>query len=108
MGPQYPTGDHHINVKRLNDRFIRLAGPLGLPVGRIDGCVNHSPRHFLETFTVNAGMPQRVIDTWLGHRSDESIGAVYYKLADSESPSFMIEVPFRAKHTGANARTEVE
>lgn len=36
------------------------------------GFVIHSLRHFFETFAVNAGIPQRVIDTWLGHRSDKS------------------------------------
>ena len=54
----------------------------------------HSLRHFFETFTVNAGTPQRVIDTWLGHRSDRSMASVYYKLSDTDSQKFMTQVPF--------------
>ncbi|MDB5306859.1 MAG: hypothetical protein JWO38_1061, partial [Gemmataceae bacterium] len=38
--------------------------------------------------------PQRVIDTWLGHRSDKSMAAVYYRLRDEDSQSFMAKVPF--------------
>jgi integrase len=106
--PRYPAGDHHINVKRLNDAFTGLAGRLGLPVGREDGFVIHSLRHFFETFTVNADIPQRVIDTWLGHRADRSMAAVYYKLADADSPSFMTRVPFGAGLAGADTRTEVQ
>ncbi|MDB5311566.1 MAG: Phage integrase, partial [Gemmataceae bacterium] len=59
---KFPGGDHHINVKRLNEQFTRLVGRLGMPVGRANGFVIHSLRHFFETFTVNAGIPQRVID----------------------------------------------
>jgi integrase len=73
---KFPAGDHHINVKRLNDQFTRIVAKLGMPVGREHGFVIHSLRHLFETFTVNAGIPQRVIDTWLGHRSDKSMAAV--------------------------------
>jgi integrase len=56
--------------------------------------VVHSLRHFFETFTVNTGIPQRVIDAWLGHRSDKSMAAVYYRLRDEDSQSFMGKVLF--------------
>jgi integrase len=106
---KYPAGGRPINTKSLNDRFARLAGDLGMPVGRKAGFVIHSLRHFFETFTVNAGIPQRVIDTWLGHRSDKSMAAVYYRLGDADSQSFMTKVPFGAGPAGAaNARKEVE
>lgn len=91
---KYPAGGHHLSTKRLNEQFTRLAGRLGLPVGRASGFVIHSLRHFFETFTVNAGIPQRVIDTWLGHRSDQSMAAVYYRLRDEDSQAFMKKVPF--------------
>lgn len=93
---KFPEGGNHINVKRLNEQFKRLAARLGMPVGRESGFVVHSLRHFFETFTVNAGIPQRAIDTWLGHRSDKSMAAHYYKLSDGESQSFMKKVPFSA------------
>lgn len=92
--PKYPEGGHHINVKRLNEQFTRLVTRLEMPAGRESGFVTHSLRHFFETFAVNAGIPQRVIDIWLGHRSDKSMAAVYYRLGDAESQSFMAKVPF--------------
>jgi len=103
---KFPDGDHHINVKRLNDQFTRLVGRLGMPVGRDAGFVVHSLRHFFETFCVNAGIPQRVIDTWLGHRSDKSMAAVYYRLRDEDSRSFMGRVPFGTGEPAADAGKE--
>ena len=90
----YPAGDHHINMKRLSEPFTRLVGQLGMPIGRKHGFVIHSLRHFFETFTVSAGIPQRVFDTWLGHRADKSIAAVYCRLCDEDSQAFMAKVPF--------------
>jgi integrase len=87
----------------VNDRFTRLAAHHGLPVGREAGFVIHSLRHFFETFCVNAGIPQRVIDTWLGHRSDQSMAAVYYRLRDEDSQSFMARVPFGTDEPAARA-----
>ena len=63
----------------------------------------HSLRGFFETHCVNAGIPQRVIDTWLGHRSDQSMAAVYYKLSDVDSQRFMEMVPFGTGIPAADA-----
>ena len=100
---KFPGGENHINVKRLNQLFTRLVGRLGMPVGRATGFVIHSLRHAFETITVNAGVPQRAIDTWLGHRSDRSMAAVYYKLRDEESQFFMAKVPFGTGVPAADA-----
>jgi integrase len=87
--------DGRLNVKRLNEAFLKVLRQLGLPAGRPSGGFTlHSLRHFFETFTVNAGIPQRVVDTWLGHRSDRSMASVYYRLADDDSQKFMRRVPF--------------
>ena len=104
---KYPDGGHNINTRRLNEQFGRLVTKLGMPVGREDGFVIHSLRHFFETFTVHAGIPQRVIDTWLGRRSDQSMAAVYYRLGDEESQAFMVKVPFSPTETPAESRKEV-
>jgi integrase len=80
---------------------------MGLPAGRESGFVLHSLRHFFETFGVNAGIPQRVIDTWLGHRSDRSMAAVYYRLGDGESQLFMQKVPFGTGQPAAEAGKEL-
>jgi len=95
-----------MSTKRLNEQFARLAEDLGLPTGREDGYVIHSLRHFFETFTVNAGTPQRAVDAWLGHRSDKSMAAVYYRLGDEDSQSFMGKVPFGTGGPAADAGKE--
>jgi integrase len=103
---RYPRGDHHLNVKRLNEDFLKVVASLGLPAGRDGGFTLHSLRHFFETFAVNAGIPQRVVDTWLGHRSDRSMAAVYYKLKDEDSQKFMAKVPFGTGLPAAGAGEE--
>ena len=66
----------------------------GVAAGRKTGGFSiHSLRNSFETICVNAGIPQRVIDTWLGHRSDRSMASVYYKLSDEDSQKFMLKVP---------------
>jgi len=47
-----------------------------------------------QTFCHNANIPQRVIDTWMGHTGDRSMGSVYYRLSDEDSRRFMKSVPF--------------
>lgn len=92
---KYPAGNHPLNTKHLCEAFERLARALNLPVGRKHyGLVIHSLRHFMETFCVNAGIPQRVVDAWMGHVGDRSMGNVYYDLHDADSQNFMGRVPF--------------
>jgi integrase len=92
---KFPAGDHWISPKKINDAFQRIAEGLGLTVGRkSNGYTIHSLRHFFETFTVNSRVPQRVVDAWMGHQSDRSMGAVYYTLTEDDSQRFMKEVPF--------------
>ncbi len=92
---KYPAGDHWINPKKLNERFLGVAERVGLHTGRDAlGYTLHSLRHFFETHCVNQGIPQRVIDTWMGHQSDRSMAAVYYHLSDEDSQAFMQQVNF--------------
>jgi integrase len=101
---KYPGGDHQLNVKRLNEVFQKTVKRLGLPVGRKHkGFVLHSLRHFFETACVNAGVPQRAVDNWIGHAPDRSMASIYYKLNDEESQSFMARVPFGHGNPAANA-----
>lgn len=95
---RYPNGDHHLNAKRLNENFQKVAKKLEMSVGRKKrGFVLHSLRHFFETACVNAGIPQRAVDNWMGHAPDRSMGSIYYTLNDDESQGFMKRVPFEAK-----------
>lgn len=106
--PKYPQGDHHINPKKLNDRFLALLKKLKLPTGRkTKGFVIHSLRHFFETFCINSGIPQRVVDVWMGHAPGKSMAAVYYRLDDVESQNFMKRVPFGTGLTAADAGKEI-
>ena len=73
----------------------KIAKSLGMPVGRKnDGFVTHSLRHFFETHCINCGVPQRVVDVWMGHTGDKSMVAVYYRLGDTDSQRFMKQVSF--------------
>ena len=91
---RYPHGDHHMNVKRLNEDFVKLLKKLELPAGRDDGFTIHSLRRFFRTTCVNAGVPERVADLWLGHNDGKSMGSIYYDLSDEDSQRFMSLVPF--------------
>ncbi len=94
VSDKHPTRGRPLSAKRINDRLARVLERLGLPAGRESGFVAHSLRHFFETFAVNAGVPQRAVDSWLGHSSDKSMAAVYYRLLDEDSRRFMDRVPF--------------
>ena len=100
---KYPDGNHHISTKHLNEDLLKILKKLGIPAGRDDGFTTHSLRHSFETITVNAGIPQRVIDTWLGHQSDRSMASVYYRLPDEDSQKFMKKVPFGTGEPAADA-----
>lgn len=92
---RYPDGEHSLNTKRLNELFLEILDGLEIPRGRVEGFTIHSLRHFMRTFAVNAGVPERVVDIWLGHATDRrSVQATYYHLSDSESLRFMKTIPF--------------
>lgn len=93
---KFPAGDHWVSTKKLNEYFLARVKQLGLAAGRDTegGYTIHSLRHFTETHCVNAGIPQRVVDTWLGHKSDRSMASVYYRLNDEESHRFMHGLDF--------------
>jgi integrase len=92
--PKCREGGQKISAKRANEDFQRVARRLGMPVGREAGYTLHALRRFFETFCVNSGVPQRAIDVWMGHRSDRSMGAIYYSLSDADSEAMMSRVPF--------------
>ena len=90
----------------MNEDFSKLLAAAGVAAGRKTGGFSiHSLRNSFETVCVNAGIPQRVIDTWLGHRSDRSMASVYYKLPDEDSQQFMLKVPLGTGQPAADAGT---
>jgi integrase len=104
---KYPDGGHRVSPKHLNEAFQALAKKLGMPVGRDSGYTLHALRRFFETFTVNAGTPQRAVDTWMGHCGDKSMGSVYYSLSEVESAAMMARVPFSVEpaHSASECST---
>jgi integrase len=101
---KYPEGGHWINTKHLNEDFSKLMTATGVAAGRKTGGYSiHSLRNSFETICVNAGIPQRVVDTWLGHRSDGSMASVYYKLSDEDSQKFILKVPLGTGKSAADA-----
>ena len=55
---------------------------------------------------MNAGIPRMAIDTWLGHRSNESMAWIYYGLKGEDSQPFMKKVPFGTRGPAADAGKE--
>jgi len=92
---KFPKGDHFINTKHLNEDFQILAKSLGMSVGRKnDGLVIHSLRHYFETMAINSAVPPYVVDVWMGHSGNRSMGKVYYGLSDEKSQEFIRQVKF--------------
>ena len=91
---RYPDGQHHMNPKKLNERLVKMLKRMGLPAGREDGYTVHSLRHFFRTFTTNAGVPERMVNMWVGHAADDSMGTVYYNPSDEEFERFMTRIEF--------------
>lgn len=82
-----------MNPNKLNERFVEVLKSIGLPAGREEGFTIHSLRHFMETHSLNHGVPQRAVDIWQGHTGNKSMSTVYYSLSDEESQKFMKGLP---------------
>jgi integrase len=91
---KYPSGDHFISTKHLNEDFLAILKRVGLRHGRDGGFTIHSLRHSFKAICVNARVPERAVDIWMGHSTGNSVRAAYYLLSDEESQRFMSEVPF--------------
>lgn len=66
-------------LKPLAETFPAEYADAGIAAGRL-----HSFRHFFCSECANAGIPERVVMKWLGHRSSKMIRH-YYHLHDDES-----------------------
>ena len=66
------------------------------PGGRAkrDGLVIHSLRHYFETTAVDSGVPQFVVDSWMGHAGAAVMGRNYYGLTETKSQDYMGQVKF--------------
>ncbi|MDB5356907.1 MAG: site-specific tyrosine recombinase XerD [Phycisphaerales bacterium] len=92
---RYPQGGHHMNVKELNEDLQKIAKKLGIPTGRKnDGLTLHALRHYFETQCVDSGVPQFVVDSWMGHVGQASMGRLYYGLTDKKNLSYIQSVKF--------------
>jgi integrase len=94
---QYPDGDHHLNMKRLNEAFLKALKKLGIKAGKKSGGFYlHSLRSFFKTHCINNNVPREVVDAWQNHQGERRPTASdgYYKLTDEVSQEKMKLVPF--------------
>jgi integrase len=103
---QFPVGDHHLNMRDINEQFQLLLKKLEIPAGKKNGGFTfHSLRSFFKTFCVNSGIPREVVDKWQDHAGDRrpTAGDLYYRLSDEMSQEFMKKVPFGDGKPAADA-----
>ncbi len=80
--------------KRLNEVFTQAVTMAGMKAGRKSrGYVIHSLRHFFKSKALNGGIPQPVVDNWVGHR-EKGMNAVYYHLTPEDSQKQMQRLMF--------------
>lgn len=103
---EYPSGDHWINTKHLNDDFVRVVRKLGMPAGRDTGYTLHSLRHFFKSFCLSHGVPREYVDGWQGHTSIKTASDLYVHTYDAESQRLMALVPFGDGEPAADAGEE--
>jgi integrase len=88
-------GSRPINVRTINVELQTLANSLEIPIGRKkNGLVVHSLRHYFETQAVDSGVPQFVVDAWMGHAGQALMGRAYYGLTDAKHVGFMKLIKF--------------
>jgi len=91
--PQFPEGTHHINPRDTNELFQKLATACRIVVGRQrQGLTLHSLRRFFRTFCADSGVPQAMVNYWMGHADQSSMDFHYYD--PSKSKEWMERVPF--------------
>jgi integrase len=92
---KFPDGSNWLNVRQINVDFQKLCRKLGYPAGRKEhGLTVHSLRGFFRSFCINNGIPQRVVDEWMGFSRAHEVSDAYYVLTDEESQAWMKKVPF--------------
>src|SRR5262245_58384849 len=98
----------HVGIALIAGNSRRTQLLKGMIVGRLRARHGWCPvaSFVSRRFTMNVGMPQRVIDGWLEHRSGESMETVYYRLRDEDSQSFMIKLSFGMFKSAADAGKE--
>jgi integrase len=75
-------------------------GTAGLAAGRL-----HSFRHYFCSTAANAGVPEQVLMTWLGHR-DSRMVKHYYHLHEPESRRQMSKIDFAGEADATLATAE--
>lgn len=92
VGSRVPT---KVNDRRLLLYLQAIATELEIPIKRENaGIVIHSFRDYFETSTVNSGVPQFVVDAWMGHAGGGTMGKTYYGLTPEKSKEWMEKVRF--------------
>ena len=107
---RYPSGDHHLNMKHVNEDILKFYKKLGILAGKKSGGFTlHSLRSSFKTIVINAGVPREVVDHWQDHAGRRPTASdAYYKLSDTESQQFMQKVPFGTCGPAADAGQTTE
>ena len=75
---RYPSGDHHLNPRDVNEQFQQLAKVAGFVIGRDkSGLTLHALRRFFKTYCLDSGVPKRMVDSWMGHRNQSDMDSFY-------------------------------
>lgn len=90
---RYPAGDHHLNPRTVNEQFKALATKHGFDVGRSDqGLTLHALRRTFKTACLDAGVPEPLVNIWLGHEDASGMNKHYYR--PQQAHQWMARVPF--------------
>lgn len=80
MSTRYPMGDHPLDRVWINTLVKRTASSLGYEVGRKTlGITAHSLRRSFKSIAIDAGVPESLVDRWVGHIGPREINAHYYR-----------------------------
>lgn len=77
---RFPEGGCPINPRTINVLFQALAKKHDCLVGRANtGLTEHALRRYFKTSCIDAGVPQALVDIWVGHSSRGDMNAHYYR-----------------------------
>ncbi len=96
---RYPKGDHPLDRIWINTLIKRTATSLGYPVGReVLGLTAHSLRRSFKSIAIDAGVPESLVDRWVGHIGSREINDHYYR--PQQSAEWMSRMPLGRSSKG--------
>jgi len=82
------------NDRTILKRFKEIAERLGYQTGTANvGLTVNSLRRYFKTTALNAGVPEPLVNLWVGH-SDDSMNSHYYRPTPEDEQTLMARLPF--------------